>query len=641
MFTRSNRHSAPAARVLKLGLSLLAASALVGCLSSENTQFRGNPAPVGGGGGTTPSENARPLQVKSAQQATGHAARTEQVTIQSFDGTELALTVFYPELDAGEPSPLLLHSHGFGGNRVQSLDFDEATQTSEIGIDTLQVAYNQKNPVAGRTGWYVISYDQRGHGDTGSNVTILDPDFEGKDFQAILDWAEANLPNLGYRSKANVLDPVIGTIGRSYGGAFQLIGTGLDSRIDAMVPNGTWYDLRYSLNPAGVPKTTYLNGLIAGGLESNRGRYDPFLFEGLAQANTTGNVSEEIVKRLGSQGSISYCDLAANLPRGMTLKTDVPAFFIQGAKDVLFNLNEGIQNFECYRQVNPSAKLLFTKFGHALNALGVQQAPATELQGSGAKYAFNESLVWLKTKPNACPADIFDAQTGRCVIPLKNMMFQFLAQHLVGAQEARSSSYLGFDAVPVPEITAVLEDSRVDPTAVEVKSNSSNRPKLDGVRAASSFTTPTQVMTGVTGVLSGLTSTQIAQLARPTYVELNNANLKGCYVGTPKATVKIDPVGPASPEAPIVYVGLGLKRADGTQTVLHDQVTPLKGYGEQSIDLAGISVKLEEGDSLTLTLQGYNPVFVTSFNRLPVPVSVSASVSLPNKVQDPTGTCQL
>ena len=618
---------------------LLLAVGLAGCLSETDQSRTGNTG--SSGGGVSPSETEMPLRVKNQQAAKGHAARVEQVTIPAFDGTELALTVYFPELDAGEAAPLLLHSHGFGGSRTATLDFDEAAQTSEIGIDTLQVAYNEKNKSAARAGWYIISYDQRGHGDTGGNVTILDPDFEGKDLKTIMDWAEANLPNLGHRNKAGKLDPVIGTIGRSYGGAFQLIGSGLDSRIDAMVPNGTWYDLRYSLNPAGVPKTTYLNGLVAGGAQSNRGRYDPFLFEGLAQANTTGVVSDEIAKRLGSQGSVSYCDLAANLPRGMTLKTDVPAFFIQGATDVLFNLNEAIQNFECYRKVNADAKLLFVKYGHLLNALGVQQDPNVALEGTGAKYAFNESLIWLKTSRNNCPAANWDNETARCVIPLKNMMFQFLAQHLVGAQQARSASYLGFSPVPLPEIAAVLEDSRNDPTAVEVKSNSANRPKLEGVRAASAFTVPTQVMTGVTGITSGLTSTQLAQLAQPIYVELNNANQKGCFVGTPQATVKIEPVGPASPEAPIVYVGLGLQRADGTQSVLHDQVTPLKGYGEKAIELPGISVQLKEGDSLTLTIQGYSPVFVTSFNRLPAPVTVSASVALPNTVQDPTGFCGL
>ncbi|HEX4856128.1 MAG TPA: CocE/NonD family hydrolase [Limnobacter sp.] len=611
---------------------------MTGCFSNDQSpslRSAGNP-----GTNVSAAENLSPMLVKSQASAKGHAARVEQVRIPAFDGTELALTVYFPVLKAGEAAPLLLHSHGFGGNRAATLDFDEATQTSEIGVDALQLAYNQKTPTAGRTGWYVISYDQRGHGDTGGNVTILDPDFEGRDYKTILDWAEANLSNLGFRNKAGKLDPVVGTIGRSYGGAFQLIGAGLDPRVDAMVPNGTWYDLRYSLNPNGVPKTTYLNALVAAGAQSNRGRFDPFLFQGLAEANTTNVVSDSIVKRLGSQGSVSYCDLAANLPNGMTLRKDVPAFFIQGATDVLFNINEAIQNFECYRAVNTDTRLLLVKFGHSLSSLRLQQDPAASLAGTGAKYAFNESLVWLKTAQSQCPSANWNVATQRCVIPLKNMMFQFLTQHLVGSAQARSANYLGFAPVPLPEIAAVLEDSRNDPTAIEVKSSSSSRPRLEGLRAASAFTPPAQVLTGVSGIPSGLSSTQLAQLARPMFVELNNANVAGCYVGVPRATVKIASVGPASPEAPIVYVGLGLKRADGSQVVLHDQVTPLKGYGDKTLNLPGIAVQLKTGDSLTLTVQGYNPVFVTSFNRLPVPVSVSASVALPSLVQDPTGFCK-
>ncbi|WP_288109238.1 CocE/NonD family hydrolase, partial [Limnobacter sp.] len=153
----------------------------------------------------------------TAKAAQPETARVEQVTINSFDGTPIAMTVYYPALPAGQASPLLLHSHGFGGSRTQSLDFDEASQTSEIGIDALQLAYNQKNPVAARPGWYVISYDQRGHGDSGGTVSILDPNIEGKDFKAVLDWAEANLSHLGYRNKNNAPNPVVGTIGRSYG----------------------------------------------------------------------------------------------------------------------------------------------------------------------------------------------------------------------------------------------------------------------------------------------------------------------------------------------------------------------------------------------------------------------------------------
>lgn len=626
--------------------SLLGLSACMSGSDSNSTASSGGSV-SGSGSNVSASEtgaNATALPTMFVKDPTKAAqpeiARVEQVTINGFDGTPIAMTVYYPALPAGQATPLLLHSHGFGGSRTQSLDFDQATQTSEVGIDALQVAYNQKDPVANRPGWYVISYDQRGHGDSGGTVSVLDPNLEGKDFKTVLDWAETNLPHLGYRNKNSTPNPVVGTIGRSYGGGFQLMGAGVDDRVDAMVPDGTWYDLRYSLDPQGVPKTTYLNGLIAAGAQSNKGRYAPFLLQGLVEANTIGTVDDAIVKRLGSQGSISYCDLAANLPNGMTLKSDIPALFIQGAKDVLFNLREGIQNFECYRRVNSDTKVIFTKFGHSLSNLFVQKDPASELAGTAAKYAFNESLIWLKTSQSACPASLYDSKTGRCVIPLKDMMFQFLVQHLIGQQQANSADYLGFDPVPLPEVTAVLEDGRKDPTAIAVKTNASGQPDLDEKGAPSDFTAPTQVLTGIVGLPSGLSSTQGSQLAQPIFADLNNTQQQGCLVGIPKATVKVDPVGPlGSPEPPIVFVGLGIKRADGSQQVLHDQITPIKGYGTFNLDLPGISVLLNAGDKITLNLQGYNPVFITSFNRVPVPVMVSASVSLPAKVQDNAGVC--
>lgn len=631
-----SRIAAAIPRFTRLLLSgAFALCTLSACLSgSESSSATGN----SGGSSVTPSQAETPMSVKSASQATGHSARVEQVTIKAFDGTDIALTVYFPALSQGQAAPLLLHSHGFGGSRTTSLDFEEASQTSEIGIDVLQTAYNQSAPVAGRPGWYVISYDQRGHGDSGGNINILDPAIEGKDFSTVLDWAQANLPNLGYRTRNGSADPVVGTIGRSYGGAFQLIGAGLDGRVDAMIPGGTWYDLRYSLNPAGVPKTAYLNGLVAAGAQSNRGRYAPFLLQGLLEANTTNTVDDTIVKRLGAQGSVAYCDPSQNLATSMTLK-NIPALFVQGATDVLFNLREGLQNFECYRQLNAGSKLLFVKYGHSLSSLRAQKDPAAELAGTGAKYAFNESLVWLKTSASQCPAALYDKVTGRCVIPLKAMMFQFLVQNLIGTSSAASKTYLGFDPVPLGEITAVLDDGRADPSAVIVQPRSSGRPRLEGLRAASSMTEPVRVLTGVLGVPSGLSSTQASPLAQPVFVELNNANTPGCYVGVPKATVKLEAIGPESPEAPVVFVGLGIQRADGTAQVLHDQITPIKGYGEKTLELPGISVRLAQGEKLTLNLQGYNPVFLTSFNRLPVPVNVSASVALPQTILDGTGFC--
>lgn len=636
-------------QILATAVCLVALSAgLTGCGSEGTSPATGSGQPNNSGSGSTAGTALTPLAVKDSAKALGHAqAKVENVTISTEDGIAIAMTVYSPVLAAGEATPLLLHSHGFGGNRVATLDFDEATQTSEIGIDALQLAFNEKNKVAGRAGWYVLSYDQAGHGDSGGNVNIMDPTYEGKMLKAVLDWAEANLSNLAYRSKAGKLNPVVGTIGRSYGGAFQLMAAGIDDRIDAMVPGGTWFDLRYSLNPNGVPKTTYLNALVLSGLQSNQGRFEPFLYEELLRASTTNVVTEPTIRRLGSNGSISYCTNTdfGEFKRMMTLKSDIPALFVQGAHDIIFNLNEGIQNFECYNRVNLNAKLLMVKYGHSLDALMLQASPSAALAGTGAKYAFNESKVWLKTISANCPAALFDVQTGRCVMDLKNIMFQFLVEHLIGANSAKSKAYLGFDPLMIPKVTTVVEDGRADSTAIAVEPVQINSLINGEVGSLSEATAPTALFeqaTGLTGVLSGLGDTALSALAQPIFKPLSNGAVPGCYVGTPKAKVTISPaVLPAeSPDLPIVYVGLGLSRAGGTSKVLHEQLAPLKGYGTFEIPLPGISVKVNQGDALSLTVQGYSPAFSTTFNKIPAPVTVRAQIALPKPVQDLAKECK-
>lgn len=323
----------------------------------------------------------------------------------------------------------------------------------------------------------------------------------------------------------------------------------------------------------------------------------------------------------------------------MALRSDVAALFVQGAYDVLFNINEAIDNYSCYKAVNPNTKQIFVKYGHSLDSLRLQASPADTLAPTGAKYAFNESKLWMASSAANCPASLYDEQTGRCVVELKNVMFQFLAEHLVGADKAADSTYLGFDAVTLPDTLAVLDDGSADPTSIAV-----NEAVVDTAGAYSDPTEPTAMFeqaTGLTGVPSGLSSTDLAQLAQPVYKALSNGGQSGCYVGTPRAkvTVAAGAIPADSPEPPIVYVGLAIARADGSTAVLHDQVTPIKGYGDFELDLPGISVKLAEGESLQFAVQGYNPIFVSSFNKLPAPVEVTAQVALPARVSDATGLC--
>jgi hypothetical protein len=112
-------------------------------------------------------------------------------------------------------------------------------------------------------GYGVISIDERGHGESGGKIRILDPDFEGKDLVQIIDWAEDHLAWLAYRN-ANL---ILGAIGGSYGGGFQhtIYAHDPQKRLDAIAPEITWHDLRYSLFSGGVFKTFWAVTLSAAG----------------------------------------------------------------------------------------------------------------------------------------------------------------------------------------------------------------------------------------------------------------------------------------------------------------------------------------------------------------------------------------
>lgn len=218
------------------------------------------------------------------------AARNIDVTILSPTGDTVALTVFEPAgFVEGQTYPLVLHGHGFGLSRLNSQGLNPATP----GTSDLNVAQGVADLVA--NGYGVISFDQRGHGQSSGAVRVMDPDVEGQNLIAILDWAEANLPWLMYRPSADGRDPrnlVVGAVGGSYGGMHQLLLAHIDpkQRLDAIVPEIAPHSLNYSLAPQNVPKTLWSTALF--GLGTTAGRmtgstFDPFVLAGIPMVDLT------------------------------------------------------------------------------------------------------------------------------------------------------------------------------------------------------------------------------------------------------------------------------------------------------------------------------------------------------------------
>ena len=553
------------------------------------------------------------------------ASRYDASTV-SADGTVIAFTVYAPNIPIGNAAPLLIEGHGWGGKRTKNLDTTAYSDAANTPLQTAKLAMDggrQGGKQPGQ-GWYVISFDQRGFGDSGGLANVMDPEIEGKDVKAIIDWAQANLPRLAYRKNSSgVLDPVVGTVGLSYGGGYQTIGAGVDKRIDALVPTTTWYDLRYSLY--NQPKSEYLSLLVGVGA-AGLGRAEPFTYQAFVDASTYNQVSADFSRKMYLHSDISYCEGASP---DMT-QPGIPAFFIQGSNDILFNLNEGFQSFECYRKANAGSKFMAVRFGHP---------DVLVSSTSGSK--FTEENV-------SC-----DGQS----LPVARLAFSFLSQNLI---DSRLNASYSADYLTVPDLRAVLEDGNpasgpkgetAEGKCYEVAKlgpNPSGAPIIarGGTDVAASPAAIQNMMTGLPPSLSGivipndpstLTSPTLAAFTGPsagqvvTLAPASGADRSLMGIASVHLNVApTDPLAASIDNPPIVFLGLVRILPDGTQQLVHDQVWPVPGLGDQTVQLPGVSMVLHGNEQLGLVVYGYHPQYFNYYTRIPMSVNISGlSASLP------------
>ncbi|MEN3534261.1 alpha/beta fold hydrolase [Microbispora sp. ZYX-F-249] len=130
---------------------------------------------------------------------------------------------FYPPASGGR-APAVLLAHGFGGSK--------------------ESVREQAGRLAGQ-GYAVLTWSARGFGRSTGQIALNSPDYEVKDVRGLIDWL-AGRPEVRLDGPG---DPRVGIAGGSYGGAIALMTAAYDSRIDAIVPQITWYDLADALFP--------------------------------------------------------------------------------------------------------------------------------------------------------------------------------------------------------------------------------------------------------------------------------------------------------------------------------------------------------------------------------------------------------
>ncbi|MEU4537994.1 alpha/beta fold hydrolase [Streptosporangium sp. NPDC023825] len=153
-------------------------------------------------------------------------ARNQMITVVDGPGDDQRVTLdtsFFSPAGGGR-APAVLLAHGFGGSK-QSVR-DAAVRLAQDG-------------------YAVLTWSARGFGRSSGQIALNSPDYEVKDVRQLVDWV-ARRPEVRLDAAG---DPRVGVAGGSYGGAIALMAAAHDPRIDAIVPQITWYDLADALFP--------------------------------------------------------------------------------------------------------------------------------------------------------------------------------------------------------------------------------------------------------------------------------------------------------------------------------------------------------------------------------------------------------
>jgi pimeloyl-ACP methyl ester carboxylesterase len=283
--------------------------------------------------------------------AAGQHTKTD-VAVTGAQDTPIWISIYRPAgASPSNPVPVILHSHGWGGSRTKS----EGAFATELD-----------------RGYGVVSIDQRGFGDSGGLANVEDPDLEGVDVIRVIDHV-ARLPwvakDRDSRGRIIAGDPILFAMGGSYGGGYQFIGALTEvrntgrTRFNALAPEITWFNLSRSLAPQKVTRTAWAALLYAVGAKDIVEYVHPAFAWGAGTGqwpDGTNPAVHNLEKEFFGHGPSGF------VRQGIRL--DIPTLISQGASDNLFNLNEGIDNFQ--RTLTPRArsKSLFLSFngGHAL-----------------------------------------------------------------------------------------------------------------------------------------------------------------------------------------------------------------------------------------------------------------------------------
>lgn len=525
------------------------------------------------------------LEPQERYQDTGPATSLPQtsyhVDVEAHDGTLLRATVFQPALAPGVEAPLIIHTHGFGAFRAPR----------RFSIYGQLVLSGQAAIAAWDAGYWVISYDQRGFGDSEGQVQLMDPDYEVQDFISVLDWADETLPRL---RRAPDGDPYVGASGESYGGAVQILASMEDPRLDAIVPIATWYDLQQALAPNDVVQGFWPFALDWLGTLGSGFDFD-LINEASYQAALSGKIDSATTLDLSRRSPSEYCR------NGRGIQAD--ALFIQGLRDVLFPLNHGLANWACARDAGQDAYLVAIQDGHIM---------PWPMQAWSGTPLFNTQA---------------DIRCGSYESTAIAMVLAFWDEKLKGQPESRPRHCLTFDfGEPMATAGVLLEPGgevfHVQETPVALAMSGRLELLLQPWDWLSGWFVPAgEVPPAIEQPVTGGS-------LRPAFVPLYRAREGDFLAGVPRLELatSIEDDGKDG----VVFAGLGVRRPGSPAIeVIHEQFTPLRIPAEQHTDMAGVVYPLAADETVGLVLQGFTGAYYNRGKGWGDKAFVEGAVTLP------------
>ena len=278
-------------------------------------------------------------------EAAGSPAAKQDVSIPMDDGVSIGATLYVP--DGAAPAggwPAIVFLHGLAGNRQQ--------------MNALVEGYG----VTGQ-GFAVLTFDARGHGESGGLVGIDGPR-EVTDTRAVRDWLAA---------RTDVSDTRIGAWGISYGGGaiFNSLVAGVPWA--AVFTVETWTDLYSALMPQGLVKSGLLAGL-AGSIPAEKREPSLVAVQAAAYAGNAAAVKP-------------WADARSSLSKLGSVNT--PVYMAQGRRDFLFGIDQGARAFQ--RLKGPKT-LYVGLHGHA---------PST-FPAADTGYLMNQARALVRVLPREC-----------------------------------------------------------------------------------------------------------------------------------------------------------------------------------------------------------------------------------------------